>query len=439
MQKLLLRSITLLLVPCLAADPVPAGLLAAGISPPRRAAAPPSVFTEQAFATPVLEALRPLALKFLAPRAWLAALARRAREDAGSLFPRAASGPRLAGFPKHIALIGRPGAGKGAHGPVLTRDLGVPYLTTGDLVRRAVKTEEFPEARRVMESGNLIDDSLMLDMLGRELAKPEYRDGYVLDGFPRNVPQLHLLRQEGIPVKAYLYFSISPETYILRAEQRRREAVAKGEEPRKDDEPAKVRTRLMEYDLKTAPLVEFLRSEPAGRLIELDSESPPDATFEHANASIRHVYERQILPVLQDWVRRQGSPAVPPAQNKNSGKDFKVRSALLAVAGAALFGATSRDPLAWIWFQGLARTDPQAWPPHLATIGAAGLIFYATRALWRQLPAARRRTLTGAVARGLNVTGLASRPALFVQRYFFGNPGNLRIMHGNLKRIRYSS
>src|SRR5262249_53229611 len=99
---------------------------------------------------------------------------------------------RLADFPKHVALIWRPGAGKGTHGPVLAKEIGLPYIATGDLVRRAARTDEFPEVRRVMESGKLIDDMMMWGMLQQELAKPKYRLGYVLDGFPRNLKQLQL-------------------------------------------------------------------------------------------------------------------------------------------------------------------------------------------------------------------------------------------------------
>jgi adenylate kinase len=154
-----------------------------------------------------------------------------------------------------ILLLGAPGAGKGTQGKLLAERLGLPKITTGDLLRAAVQanTELGRTARRYMDEGKLVPDTVILGLIKDELAKPAAAEGAVLDGFPRTAAQAELvdrtLAERGLRLNHILLLDV-PEDELVRRLQARA-----GIEGRGDDTPETIRTRLQVYQRDTAPLI----------------------------------------------------------------------------------------------------------------------------------------------------------------------------------------
>jgi len=154
-----------------------------------------------------------------------------------------------------ILLLGAPGAGKGTQGALLAKRLGIPKITTGDLLRAAVQagTPIGREAQRYMDQGKLVPDAVILELIKDQLAAPAAQQGAVLDGFPRTAAQAELvdrtLAERGRRLNHVLLLDVSEEELI------RRLAARAGTERRADDTPDTARTRLQVYRRDTAPLV----------------------------------------------------------------------------------------------------------------------------------------------------------------------------------------
>jgi len=154
-----------------------------------------------------------------------------------------------------ILILGAPGSGKGTQGKILADRLGVPKITTGDILRDAVRTGTAlgKEAKQYMDAGKLVPDSVVLGLIKDELAKPEAKEGAVLDGFPRTAGQAELvdrtLAEGGRRLNHILLLDVTEEELIRRL--RGRAAV----ESRSDDTPEAIQTRLQVYQRDTAPLV----------------------------------------------------------------------------------------------------------------------------------------------------------------------------------------
>jgi adenylate kinase len=164
-----------------------------------------------------------------------------------------------AGKPMRLVLLGPPGSGKGTQARLLADRLGIPAISTGEMLRAAV-SEGTPLGQRVkavMEAGELVSDDLMIALIRERMAAPDARAGFVLDGFPRTVDQAaaldRLLEGNGTDVSAVLNLSV-PETALID-----RLAGRSGQENRSDDRRETVLERLRVYHEKTEPLVEFYR------------------------------------------------------------------------------------------------------------------------------------------------------------------------------------
>ena len=156
-----------------------------------------------------------------------------------------------------LVLLGPPGSGKGTQAARLKVELGVPHISTGDMLRAAVAagTPTGLKAKAVMDAGKLVSDDILLAMLEERLAQDDARNGFILDGYPRNLAQAdaleHLLAKIGQPLDAVVKLDVPNEVIIGRCEIRF-EA-----EHRKDDDPVVVRDRLQVYAEQTAPVAEF--------------------------------------------------------------------------------------------------------------------------------------------------------------------------------------
>jgi adenylate kinase len=167
-----------------------------------------------------------------------------------------------------IVLLGAPGSGKGTQAAMLKAELKVPHVSTGDLLRAAVRaaTPLGLKAKAVMDAGQLVSDDIVLGMLEERLERSDARAGFLLDGYPRNLAQCHalesLLARLRQPIDVALQLVVPNEMIVERLAGR---AHAEG---RKDDTPDTVRERLRVYSEQTAPVAGFY--EQQGKLTVLD-------------------------------------------------------------------------------------------------------------------------------------------------------------------------
>lgn len=176
-----------------------------------------------------------------------------------------------------LVLLGAPGSGKGTQAARLKEHLQVPHISTGDLLRAEVAagTALGVQAREIMARGELVPDAVLLGMLEARFAKPDTRDGFILDGYPRNLAQADalqaLLARIGQPIDLAVQLEVPAEVLVERIAGR---AAAEG---RADDTPETVRTRLGVYAAQTAPVAEFFRQH--GRLVNVDGVGSLDVVF----------------------------------------------------------------------------------------------------------------------------------------------------------------
>ncbi|MBQ9209288.1 MAG: adenylate kinase [Oscillospiraceae bacterium] len=182
----------------------------------------------------------------------------------------------------NLILLGAPGAGKGTQAEIISEKLGIPQISTGNILRAAVKagTEMGLKAKSFMDAGGLVPDEVVIGILKDRIAEPDCAKGYILDGFPRTVPQAEALDAMGINIDKVVEIDVPDEVIKGRLGGRR---VCEGcgasyhiefNPPktegkcdkcggnvvlRKDDAPETVSHRLEEYHAKTAPLTDYYR------------------------------------------------------------------------------------------------------------------------------------------------------------------------------------
>ena len=183
-----------------------------------------------------------------------------------------------------LVLLGAPGSGKGTQAAMLKAELKVPHISTGDLLRAAVKagTPLGLKAKAVMEAGKLVSDDIVLGMLEERISQPDAKGGFILDGYPRNVAQCEaleaLLERIGQPLDIAVKLKVPSELIVERIAGR---AAAEG---RKDDTPETVRERLRVYAEQTAPVAEHFGS--IGRLRIVDGVGDVEVVFRRILAAL---------------------------------------------------------------------------------------------------------------------------------------------------------
>ncbi|EGP56673.1 adenylate kinase [Agrobacterium tumefaciens F2] len=180
--------------------------------------------------------------------------------------------------------MGPPGAGKGTQAKRLTDKYGIPQLSTGDMLRAAVSagTEIGKRAKAVMDAGGLVSDDIVNQIVSERIEAPDCAKGFILDGYPRTVPQAKALaenmRKKNLALDAVIELKVDEEALIRRIENRVAETVAAGGTVRSDDNPEAFRKRLTEYREKTAPLSNYYSEQ--GELVTLDGMADVDAVTE---------------------------------------------------------------------------------------------------------------------------------------------------------------
>ncbi len=184
-----------------------------------------------------------------------------------------------------IVLLGAPGSGKGTQAKRLKAELGIAHISTGDLLRAAVKagTPLGLKAKAVMEAGQLVSDDIVLGLLEERLAQSDTKAGFILDGYPRNLAQANaldaLLARLGQPLDAVVKLSVPDAAIIKRCELRFEQ------EHRADDNPETVRKRLAVYAEQTAPVADFYSRR--GLLTEVDGVGAIEAIGDRVLAALR--------------------------------------------------------------------------------------------------------------------------------------------------------
>jgi len=259
-----------------------------------------------------------------------------------------------------IVLLGAPGSGKGTQSQRLVERVGIPQISTGDLLREAVArgTELGRQAKEAMDAGRLVEDSLVLGMIRERLGEPDARKGFILDGFPRNLAQAHaldrLLETLKQPLDAVVQLEVDSRELVRRIAGRRscvdcgrvfnlltspptgaaalcpKSGAAHRLMQRPDDNEATVSERLRVYDEKTRPLIDFYRAR--GLLQAIDAEGDVDAVTARL-AQVLHV------PAL----RRPKRTAVRRAALKRARKPARKKA---APAKRVRAGAKRRPPRA---------------------------------------------------------------------------------------------
>ena len=162
-----------------------------------------------------------------------------------------------------LILLGPPGAGKGTQAQQLVQRHGIVQLSTGDMLRAAVKAETPVglKAKDIMASGGLVPDEVVVGIISDRIDEPDAANGFILDGFPRTVPQAEaldrLLKSKGLSLDAVIELRVNEGALLRRVETRIAEMKARGQAIRADDTPEVLSKRLANYRAQTEPLVDY--------------------------------------------------------------------------------------------------------------------------------------------------------------------------------------
>lgn len=183
-----------------------------------------------------------------------------------------------------IILLGAPGAGKGTQAQFIMKKFGIPQISTGDMFRAAIEagTELGKQAKALMDEGKLVPDELTVALVKDRIAQPDCANGFLLDGFPRTIPQADALKESGVKIDYVLEFDVPDEVIVERMSGRRVHQASgrsyhivynppkvegkddiTGEDLiiRADDKPETVLDRLAVYHKQTQPLVDYYQAE----------------------------------------------------------------------------------------------------------------------------------------------------------------------------------
>ncbi len=191
----------------------------------------------------------------------------------------------------NLILFGPPGAGKGTQAEILKERFSIPTISTGNMIREAIKngTELGKKAKAIIDGGNLLDDDTVVAMIKERLAQPDCAKGFILDGFPRTIPQAEALDAMGVVIDAAVEITLADETIVARMSGRRTcpgcgnsyhtlykqpkaEGICDGCGTalviRDDDKPETVLERLRVYHRQTAPLSAYYEAKGLRRVVE---------------------------------------------------------------------------------------------------------------------------------------------------------------------------
>lgn len=183
-----------------------------------------------------------------------------------------------------LIFLGPPGAGKGTQAKILARSLQIPHISTGEILRDAISQQSSlgQKAQEYVDRGELVPDELMLDLIRKRLSQPDARNGWILDGFPRNVEQASFLEPllKELDQTNFLVINLEVPDSVLIAR-----LLARG---RKDDTEATISRRLEVYREQTAPLIEHYQS--LGKLHSANGDLEP----EEVTQALKQLVEKSL-------------------------------------------------------------------------------------------------------------------------------------------------
>jgi adenylate kinase len=214
-----------------------------------------------------------------------------------------------------LILLGPPGAGKGTQAQRLVQRHGIVQLSTGEMLRAAVAagTAVGLKAKDIMASGGLVPDDIVIGIISDRLDQPDARKGFILDGFPRTVPQAQalddLLKKKHIKLDAVVELRVNESALLQRVETRVAEMRARGDEVRIDDTPEVLSKRLASYRSMTEPLIHYYSERR--KLLTVDGMM----TIEHVTREIN-----RILAAIGAVDAKSAKKAAAKAAAKSPGK-----------------------------------------------------------------------------------------------------------------------
>ena len=218
-----------------------------------------------------------------------------------------------------LILLGPPGAGKGTQAQRLVDKHGIVQLSTGDMLRAAVKagTPVGLRAKDIMDRGELVPDEVVVAIVSDRIDEPDARKGFILDGFPRTVPQAvaldRLLKDKGLKLDAVVELKVNGSILYNRIANRVAEAAARGETLRPDDKPEILRTRIEAYHEQTAPLVDYYRLQ--GTLKAVDGMAPID--------EVAAAVDRMLQGLPRKAARKKAAPKRSVGKHKAAAKSAR--------------------------------------------------------------------------------------------------------------------
>src|SRR5262245_6505025 len=234
-----------------------------------------------------------------------------------------------------LILLGPPGAGKGTQAQRLVAKHGLVQLSTGDMLRAAINagTPIGQRAKDIMARGELVPDDVVVALISDRIDEPDARKGFILDGFPRTVPQAHaldrLLQGKGLKLDAVIELKVDEDALLRRIETRIAETKARGGALRDDDHPDVLRRRLLAYRDQTAPLVTYYAMQSVLRSVDGMA-----AIAEVAEAIERALRPRPAKTAAEKPIPKAAAPARSVAKAAAAAKATKGRAGAKAAAAA---------------------------------------------------------------------------------------------------------
>src|SRR5436305_418276 len=236
-----------------------------------------------------------------------------------------------------LILLGPPGAGKGTQAQRLVQRYGIVQLSTGEMLRAAVAagTPVGLKAKDIMATGALVPDELVIGIISDRLDQPDARKGFILDGFPRTVPQAQslddLLKKKHMKLDAVVELRVNESALLARVESRVAEMIARGQEVRIDDTPEVLSKRLASYRSLTEPLIHYYSERR--KLLTVDGMM----TIEHVTREIN-----RILAAIGAVDARLKAKTAKKAAARGSGKAAGKGTGSSADRGKKASGAVAK-------------------------------------------------------------------------------------------------